>query len=97
MHKLVKALYKLKQAPKAWYERLSSFLVQIGFTKGIMHTTLFRKALKGNLLIVHIYIDDIIFDATSERMCNKFFELMKCEFGMSMMGELKLFLGLQII
>ena len=59
-----------------------------------MDTTLFRKAEKGKLLIVQIYIDDIIFGATSKRMCKDFSELMKGEFEMSMMGELNLFQGL---
>ena len=62
-----------------------------------MDTTLFRKAQKGNLLIVQIYVGDIIFGATSKRMCKEIFVLMKGEFEMSMMGELKFFLGLQII
>jgi len=62
-----------------------------------MDTTLFRKAKIGNLLIAQIYVDDIIFGATTERMCKEFPELMKGEFEMSMMGELKFFLGLQNI
>ena len=86
--------YGLKQALRAWYERLSSFLVSNGFTRGITDTTLFRKAQKGNLLIIHIYVDDIIFGATSKRMCKEFFELMKDGFETSMKGELKFLLGL---
>ena len=78
----MKALYGLKKAPRAWCERLCSLLVRIGFTRGIMDTTLFRKAEKGKLLIVQIYIDDIIFGATSKRMCKDFSELMKGEVDM---------------
>lgn len=44
VYKLVKALFGLKQAPRAWHERLSSFFVQNGFTRGIMDTTLFKKS-----------------------------------------------------
>ncbi|KAG4975779.1 hypothetical protein JHK86_035253 [Glycine max] len=68
VYKLIKAFYGLKQALIAWYERLSSFLVSNGFTRGITDPALFRKAQKGNLLIIHIYVDDIIFGATSKRM-----------------------------
>nr|KYP31490.1 Retrovirus-related Pol polyprotein from transposon TNT 1-94 [Cajanus cajan] len=61
------------------------------------HSTLFRKEIKDDFIIVQIYIDDIIFGATNEVLCQEFSKLMQDEFKMSMMGELKFFLGLQII
>jgi len=94
--KLTKALYGLKQAPRAWYERLSIFLLKNSFSRGKIDTTLFRKTDKNDLLIVQVYVDDIIFGATNETMCDDFSKLMESEFEMSMMGELKFFLGLQI-
>ena len=94
--KLSKALYGLKQAPRAWYERLSNFLLEKGFSKGKVDKTLFIKKSKNDLLIVQIYVDDIIFSATNHCLCEKFSKLMKGEFKMNMMGELKFFLGLQI-
>ncbi|WJX93540.1 hypothetical protein P8452_75051 [Trifolium repens] len=94
--KLTKALYGLKQAPRAWYERLSTFLLENGFSRGQIDTTLFRKTHKHDLLIVQVYVDDIIFGATNENMCEEFSNLMQSEFEMSMMGELRFFLGLQI-
>ncbi|KAK2388390.1 putative mitochondrial protein [Trifolium repens] len=94
--KLTKALYGLKQAPRAWYERLSTFLLENDFSRGKIDTTLFRKTHKHDLLIVQVYVDDIIFGATNEKMCEEFSNLMQSEFEMSMMGELRFFLGLQI-
>jgi len=47
-------------------------------------------------LIVQVYVDDIIFGATHENLCNDFSKMMRSEFEMSMMGELNFFLGLQI-
>ena len=94
--KLTKALYGLKQAPRGWYERLSIFLIKNGFSRGKIDTTLFRKTDKNELLIVQVYVDDIIFGATNEKMSDDFSKLMESEFEMSMMGELKFFLGLQI-
>ena len=96
VYKLNKALYGLKQAPRAWYERLSSFLLENEFTRGSVDTTLFTKRDNENLLIIQIYVDDIIFGATSEYLCEGFSKLMQSEFEMSMMGELNFFLGLQI-
>nr|KYP59274.1 hypothetical protein KK1_014706 [Cajanus cajan] len=56
-----------------------------------------RKTIKDDFIIVQIYVDDIIFGATNENICQEFSKLMQDEFEMSMMGELKFFLGLQII
>jgi len=45
---------------------------------------------------VQIYVDDIIFGSTNASLCKEFYKLMQDEFEMSMMGELKVFLGIQI-
>ena len=83
-------------APCAWYDRLSFFLLENNFVKGKVDTTLFRRKVGKNFIIVQIYYDDIIFGATNESVCKDFSNLMKSEFEISMMGELKFFLGLQI-
>ena len=57
--KLSNAFYGLKQAFRAWYERLRNFLLEKGFSKGKVDTTLFIKKFKHDLLIVQIYVDDI--------------------------------------
>ena len=56
-----KSLYGPKQAPRAWYERLSNFILENDFTKGKVDTTLFCKTFKNDILVVQIYVDDIIF------------------------------------
>jgi hypothetical protein len=47
---------------------LSTFLLENGFSRGKIDTTLFRKTHKHDLLIVQVYVDDIIFGATNENM-----------------------------
>ncbi len=96
VYKLHKALYGLKQAPRAWYERLSNFLIENKFKRGNVDKTLFIKRKGNDLLLVQIYVDDIIFGATNDSLCQEFAKLMQGEFEMSMMGELNFFLGLQI-
>ncbi|KAK2390888.1 putative mitochondrial protein [Trifolium repens] len=96
VYKLKKALNGLKQAPRAWYDRLSNFLCEKGFEKGKVDTTLFIKRIHKHTLLVQIYVDDIIFGATNESLCKEFSEMMQGEFEMSMMGKLNFFLGLQI-
>ncbi|KAJ1696523.1 hypothetical protein LUZ63_005035 [Rhynchospora breviuscula] len=94
--KFHKALYGLKQAPRAWYGRLCTFLLDNGFTRSKMDTTLFTKKRDDHLLLVQIYVDDIIFGSTNATLAQEFSSLMSSEFEMSMMGELNFFLGLQI-
>ncbi|KAH9697684.1 hypothetical protein KPL71_023711 [Citrus sinensis] len=96
VYKLSKALYGLKQAPRAWYDRLKNFLLDNDFSIGKADTTLFVKHKNQDILIVQIYVDDIIFGSTNELLCKEFSSCMSKEFEMSMMGELKYFLGLQI-
>ena len=96
VYKLKKALYGLKQAPRAWYDRLSTFLISNGFSMGKADNTLFIKRKSKDIIIVQIYVDDIIFGATNDVLCEEFSKCMHSEFEMSMMGELNFFLGLQI-
>jgi hypothetical protein len=96
VYRLSKVLYELKQAPRAWYERLRDFLIEKGFTIGKVDTTLFSKKLNGKIFICQVYVDDIIFGSTNEDYYKKFGELMSKEFEMSMIGELTFFLGFQV-
>ncbi|GJU03420.1 retrovirus-related pol polyprotein from transposon TNT 1-94 [Tanacetum coccineum] len=94
--KIKKALYCLKQAPKAWYDRIKAFFINHNYTMGLVDNTLLIKKRKSHIIIVQIYVDDIIFGSTCQDLCNDFSKIMHDEFEMSMMGELNLFLGLQI-
>nr|GEW53065.1 retrovirus-related Pol polyprotein from transposon TNT 1-94 [Tanacetum cinerariifolium] len=93
---LKKALYGLKQTPRAWYDELSNFLVSRGFSKGFIDQTLFITKKGEDILLVQIYVDDIIFGSTNLKLSKRFEKLMHKKFEMSMTGELKLFLGIQI-
>nr|GFA09112.1 retrovirus-related Pol polyprotein from transposon TNT 1-94 [Tanacetum cinerariifolium] len=96
VYRLKKALYELKQASRAWYDELSNFLVSKGFSKGSIDPTLFITKHKGDILLVQIYVDDIIFSSTNRNLSKQFEKLMHSKFEMSMMGELKFFLEIQI-
>ncbi|GJS52146.1 retrovirus-related pol polyprotein from transposon TNT 1-94 [Tanacetum coccineum] len=96
VYKVVKALYGLHQAPRAWYETLANYLLGNGFKRGKIDQTLFIKKQKGDILLVQVYVDDIIFGSTNKELCTGFEKLMKDKFQMSSMGELTFFLGLQV-
>nr|GEZ56536.1 hypothetical protein [Tanacetum cinerariifolium] len=55
VYRLRKALYRLKQAPRAWYDELSKFLTLKGFTKGTINPTLFTIRYEEDILLVKIY------------------------------------------
>jgi hypothetical protein len=95
VYKLHKALYRLKQAPRAWYECLKEFLLKKGFEIGKANPTLFTH--QGNdLFVCQIYVEGIIFGSTNQAWVDEFSRIMTKRFEMSMMGELKFFLGFQI-
>ncbi|GKD45866.1 putative ribonuclease H-like domain-containing protein [Tanacetum coccineum] len=96
VYKVEKALYGLHQAPKALYETLSTYLLENGFRRGTIDKTLFIKKDKGDILLVQVYVDDIIFGSTKKSLCVEFEQMMHKRFQMSSMGELTFFLGLQV-
>ena len=86
----------MKQTPRAWYERLSKYLLENYFKRGSINKNLFVRNKGNDFLIVQIYVDDILFGASNESLGKEFSEIMCREFEMSLMGELNFFLGLQI-
>ncbi|GJS59599.1 putative ribonuclease H-like domain-containing protein [Tanacetum coccineum] len=96
VYKVEKALYGLHQAPRAWYETFSTYLIENGFRRDTIDKTLFIKKDKGDILLVQVYVDDIIFGSTKKSLCDEFEGLMHKRFQMSSMGEFTFFLGLQV-
>ena len=96
VYRVVKALYGLHQAPRAWYVRLYTFLLKHNYIRGTIDKTLFIKRNSRDILLVQVYVDDIIFGSTNKTWCKEFKVLMKSEFEMSAMGEMTFFLGLQV-
>ncbi|GKE01894.1 putative ribonuclease H-like domain-containing protein, partial [Tanacetum coccineum] len=66
VYKVVKALYGLHQAPRAYYATLSTFLLKNGYRRGTIDKTLFLKKDKHDIILVQVYVDDIIFGSTKK-------------------------------
>nr|GEV09008.1 uncharacterized mitochondrial protein AtMg00810-like [Tanacetum cinerariifolium] len=96
VYKVEEALYGLHQAPKAWYETLSTYLLDNGFKKGTIDKTLFIKKIKDDILLVQLFVDDIIFGFTKRSLSTEFEQFMHKRFQMSSIRELTFFLGLQV-
>nr|GEX58728.1 putative ribonuclease H-like domain-containing protein [Tanacetum cinerariifolium] len=93
VYKVVKALYGLHQALRAWYETLANYLLENSFQRGKIDQTLFIKRQKGDILLVQIYVDDFIFGATNKDLCKSFEKLRKDKFLMSSMGGTYIIFG----
>nr|GEX26457.1 putative ribonuclease H-like domain-containing protein [Tanacetum cinerariifolium] len=83
VYKVVKALYGLHQAPRAWYETLANYLLENSFQRGKIDQTLFKKKQKRDIFLVQVYVDDIIFRSTNKELCKAFEKLMKDKFQMN--------------
>nr|GEW73604.1 uncharacterized mitochondrial protein AtMg00810-like [Tanacetum cinerariifolium] len=96
VYNIEKALYGLHQAPRAWYEILSTYLLDNRFQKGKIEKTSFIKKDKSDILLVQVYVDYIIFESTRKELCTKFEKITHKKSKMSSIGELTFFLGLQV-
>jgi len=98
VYKLKKALYGLKQAPRAWYSEIDAYLSICKFKRSTSEATLYtRSDLEGNLIIVSIYVDDIVYTGSSERLLSEFKREMMQRYEMSDLGLLHHFLGMEIL
>ena len=96
VYKLHKALYGVKQAPRAQYERLHNYLIQISFQRKNDKSSLYIKERPNNkIVLAEIFVDDTLF-TKNEDLCKELSEQMNKEFEMSMFGGIKFFVGLQI-
>lgn len=97
VYKLSKALYGLRQSPRAWYSKVDHHFSELGFKRSPNEPTLYTKtqANKG-LLLLCIYVDDIIYLGSSQDMLQEFKANMLSKFEMSDLGLLKYFLGLEV-
>nr|GFC27358.1 retrovirus-related Pol polyprotein from transposon TNT 1-94 [Tanacetum cinerariifolium] len=71
VYKVVKALYGLHQTPRAWYERLSTFLLKHEYRRGTIDRTFFIKTNSKDIMLVQVYVDDITFGSTRKDWCER--------------------------
>jgi hypothetical protein len=93
--KLKKALYRLKQAPRAWYGRIDSFLTSLGFTKSKADSNLYFKVMNDEPVILFLYVDDL-FLIGEEKLITECKKRLASEFEMKDLGLMHYFLGLEV-
>ena len=95
--KLKKALYGLKQAPRAWHKKLAESLIKIVFKMSKVDPSLYVKKVNDCIVVILIYVDDLIIVGDSMAEIRKLKKNQETQFHMKDLGELKYFLGIEII
>jgi len=94
--KLHKAIYGLRQAPRAWFNRLSDSLLEFGFTQLLVHTSLFLFHQGAVHLFLLIYVDDILITGTHSSVIVTLLAKLQTDFALKDLGELSYFLGIRV-
>ncbi|GJU48851.1 putative RNA-directed DNA polymerase [Tanacetum coccineum] len=95
--KLKKSLYGLKQAPRQWNAKLTSTLIENGFSQSKSDYSLFTKTDKGVFLALLVYVDDIIIIGNNIAEIENFKVFLKSKFMIKDLGKLKYFLGIEVV
>nr|GEU82498.1 retrovirus-related Pol polyprotein from transposon TNT 1-94 [Tanacetum cinerariifolium] len=95
--KLKKSLYRLKQAPRQWNAKLTSTLIENGFSQSKSDYSLYTKSNKGVFLAFLVYVDDIIITGNSIFEIEKFKVFLKTKFMINDLAKLKYFLGIEVV
>ncbi|WZZ61833.1 hypothetical protein YC2023_061940 [Brassica napus] len=90
--KLNKALYDLKQAPRAWNARFATYLTRLGFVTTMSDSSLFVYNDGHNIAYLLLYVDDIVLTGSSKALVSGIIDQLKTEFPITDMGRLSYFL-----
>lgn len=93
---LHKALYMLRQAPRAWNAKLDASLMSLGFERSLLEHAVYRRNRDKAMLIINVYVDDLIITGTNEKGTTAFNEQMHQLFDMSDLSLLSYYLGLEV-
>lgn len=95
--RLQKALYGLKQSPRAWHDKIAEYLITIGFHMADEDHSLYVQKSDKGILIITIYVDDLIVGGDSLDEIEHVKGLLKKQFDMKDLGDLRYFLGIEVI
>ena len=95
--RLNRALYDLKQAPRAWFHRLQQFLLLQGFASSLSDSSLFIKRHRSSTVIILVYVDDLIITGNDSSLIDQVIKLLSHEFDCRDLGSLGFFLGMEIL
>jgi len=95
--RLKKALYGSKQAPRAWSNKIGQYIVTSGFQTSNANFSLYVKKTNHGIIVIVIYVNDLIITRDSDGDIFDLKKLLKQKFEMKDLGELRYFLGIDVI
>lgn len=93
---LHKALYSLKQAPRAWFHCLSTRLLELGFHASKSDSSLFILLHPSHTIFVLVYVDDIVITGSSASVISTLVTSLSVVFPVKDLGSFSYFLGLEV-
>jgi hypothetical protein len=97
VYKLFKVLYDLKQALRAWYNRIDTYLIQLGFNRSENKTTLYLKQNEDGIqMVISLYVDDMLVTESNVKLLAEFKREMQDVFELSDLGIMNYFFGMEI-
>ncbi|GJR70922.1 ribonuclease H-like domain, reverse transcriptase, RNA-dependent DNA polymerase [Tanacetum coccineum] len=96
VYRLIKALYGLRQAPRAWNIKLDNTLKSLDFKKCALEQAIYTKTSKDSTLLIGVYVDDLIITGTPKKEIDKFKAQMEEKIEMSDLGLLAYYLGIEV-
>ena len=96
VYKLNKALYGLRQAPRAWNNKLNHILMELGYSKCSKEPSVYQKKVNNHTMIIAVYVDDLFVTGTSLELIIRFKKEMSSKFEMSDLGLLSYYLGIEV-
>ncbi|KAF2284369.1 hypothetical protein GH714_021155 [Hevea brasiliensis] len=94
--KLHKALYGLRQAPRAWNSKLDGYLKALDFEQCPHEHALYKRKVEEKIMVVGVYVDDLILTGENRNVINKFKLEMQQKFDMTDLGLLSFYLGIEV-
>jgi len=95
--RLKKTLYGLKQAPRAWSDKIGQYLVTSGFQTSNANFSLYVKKTDHGIVVIVIDVNDLIITRNNDADIFDLKKLLKQKFEMKDLGELRYFLGIEVI
>ena len=93
---LHKSLYGLKQSPRAWFDKFSSYLLQFGFVCSIKDPSLFIYSKGKDVIMLLLYVDDMLITGNSSSVLSRLLTELDTQFRMTDLGPMHYFLGIQV-
>lgn len=91
---LHKSLYGLKQSPRAWFDKFSTYLLEFGFVCSIKDLSLFIYTKGKNIILLLLYVDDILLTGNCTDLLQKLLADLSKQFRMKDLGKMHYFLGI---